>query len=267
MSDEKLSLAELAARTGGEILQRHAGNVQVSYKADASHNLVTQADLESEAAIVQLITERFPSHKILGEEGGGAEGDAEVDLGAEHLWIIDPLDGTTNYAHGIPQYCTAVGYAEAGKMQAAAIWDPCREEMFAATRGGGARLNGQPIKVSQKPSLEQSVVATGFYYDRGEVMQRTLRAIEQLFARNIRGIRRLGSAALDQCWVACGRWEAFFEYRLAPWDYAASSLIVEEAGGDCFDREGRELKLGSHNLIATNGLVSEELMDVVGWSK
>ena len=259
MQDDILALAMESAQAGGRVLAHYAGNAEVRFKSDLTHNLVTQADVEAEAEIVKMIRDRFGSHEILGEEGN----DPSVDLNHEHLWIIDPLDGTTNFAHGLPQFCTAVGYASRGQMQVAAIWDPCRAEMFHATRGGGACLNGTPISVSSNDSLSKSVIATGFYYDRGELMRRTLTSIEKLFAANIRGIRRLGSAALDQCWVACGRLEAFFEYQLSPWDYAAASLIVEEAGGRCMDRAGRPLELNSESIVACNPSICDELVDVV----
>lgn len=256
------SLAIQCVRAGGEVLDRYYGNAEVTFKAGLTHNLVTQADVQAETAIVQKIREHFPTHSILGEEGN----DASVDLDAEHLWVIDPLDGTTNFAHGIPQFCTAVGYASRGQMLAGAVWDPCRKEMFHATRGGGAFLNDQPVSVSERDTLETSVIATGFYYDRGEMMRRTLASIESLFAAKIRGIRRLGSAALDQCWVACGRFEGFYEYQLSPWDYAASSIIVEEAGGRCFGRKGQLLRLDSHSIIACNAGISDALLSRVAWT-
>ena len=260
MHDQFLETAISAARAGSEVLLHYMGKAEVSFKEGSTQNLVTQADVEAEAAIVDLIRRQFPTHAILGEEGGG-----DVDLNAEHLWIIDPLDGTTNYVHRIPQFCTAVAYASGGVIQVGAVLDPCRQELFHAVRGAGAFLNDEPISVSKNSAFAEAVVATGFYYDRGDMMRQTLSSIEKLFENNVRGIRRLGAAALDVCWVACGRWEGFFEYQLSPWDYAASSVIVEEAGGRCFDRSGDPLRIDSGHVIATNANLCDEIRAAVAW--
>lgn len=259
-----LETAITAARAGAKVLTHYLGKAEVNFKEGSTQNLVTQADVEAEAAIVDVIRRQFPSHAILGEEGGG---DVDVDFHAEHLWIIDPLDGTTNYVHRIPQFCTAVAYASRGVVQAGVVLDPCRQELFHAVRGAGAFLNDQPISVSQNGAFTEAVIATGFYYDRGEMMRQTLASIEKLFENNVRGVRRLGAAALDLCWVACGRWEGFFEYQLSPWDYAASSIIVEEAGGRCADRLGNPLKIESGNVIATNASLFDDIRSVVAWQE
>ncbi len=258
--DEVLKVATTAARNGSAVLSHYAGKAEVNFKEGSTQNLVTQADVEAEAAIVDVIRKHYPSHSILGEEGGG-----DVDLQAEHLWVIDPLDGTTNYVHRIPQYCSAVAYASRGVVQVGVVLDPCRKELFHAVRGSGAFLNGEPISVTKTNAFTEAVVATGFYYDRGEMMRQTLASIERLFEHNVRGVRRLGAAALDLCWVACGRWEGFFEYQLSPWDYAASSVIVEEAGGRCGDRVGNPLKIESGNVIAANAHLFDEICSVVSW--
>lgn len=260
MIDEIICVAEQAARAACEILAEHADSIEVNIKQQQTQNLVTAADLAAEAKILEIIGRAFPDHEVLGEEGL-----SQGDLSAEHLWVVDPLDGTTNYAQGIPQYCTAVSYVRSGEVQVGVVLDPSRDEMFHAVRGGGAYLDGQTIRVSKSDHLNQCVIATGFYYDRGELMQRTLDSIGALFKKNIRGIRRLGSAALDQCWVACGRLDGFYEYQLSPWDYAAASLIVEEAKGRCADRTGEPLKLGSGSLIVANSHVFEELVSTVRW--
>ncbi len=190
--------------------------------------------------ISRIIAEHFPGHVVLGEE---MTADGGID--AEHLWIIDPLDGTSNYAHGIPHFCISIGYARQGQRRVGVVYDPVRDEMFTALAGGGSQLNGAPIRVSQPHDLTQCLIATGFFYERGDVMERTLDSLRELFHCNIRCMRRMGAAALDLSWIACGRMQGFFEYHLAPWDYAAGSLIVEEAGGTCSDRAGAPLTLGS----------------------
>ena len=255
------STAEAAARAAADVLLKYFGEAQISHKEGATQNLVTQADVEAEATIREAIERRFPDHSLLLEEGQSTGSSV-----SPHLWIVDPLDGTTNYAQGIPQFCTSIAYAEQGEVQVGIVFDPMRRELFAATRGEGATLNGETIRVSDRKAMTEAVVATGFYYDRGQMMQRTLAAIEGLFGQNVRGIRRFGGAAIDQCWVACGRFEAFFEYQLAPWDYAAGSLIVEEAGGHATDREGNALELESGHLIVSNAHLFEQLLPIVGWS-
>jgi len=150
-------------------------------------------------------------------------------------------------------------------VEAGIVFDPVREEMFAAARGRGAFLNDNPINVSGINSLKEAVVATGFYYDRGEIMRKTLQSIERLFEANIHGMRRLGSAALDLCWVACGRFDAYFEYTLSTWDFAAGMLIVEEAGGCCSDQAGGSLDLNSSGIAVSNGNFHHDFLELVGW--
>lgn len=260
MDDQILDVAKDAAQAASEILVSYLGSAEVNIKAEQTQNLVTAADLAAEAKILETIAQAFPEHDVLGEEGL-----SQAELTADHLWVVDPLDGTTNYAQGIPQFCTAVSYVRAGVVQVGVVLDPSRKELFHAVRDEGAWLNGERIRVSEREQLNECVIATGFYYDRGEMMQRTLESIHALFKKNIRGIRRLGSAALDQCWVACGRMDGFFEYQLSPWDYAAASLIVEEAKGRCADRSGMPLELASGNLIVSNDKVFDELVATVKW--
>jgi myo-inositol-1(or 4)-monophosphatase len=255
-----LNLAQRAAQAAGQRLTELLGKATVEQKG-SSQNLVTQADLEAEELITSMILDAFPDHKFLREEGestGGAD--------ADHLWVIDPLDATNNYAHGIPHFAVSVAYYEKGAPVAGVILDPTRDELFSAVRGGGAFLNGKPIRVSENAELSECIIGTGFYYDRGALMERTLKGVHDLFKRNIRGIRRFGSAAVDLCWVACGRFDGFFEYRLSPWDYAAGALIIEEAGGRCFDRDGKPLHLDSGSVIVANARVAGELLEVVRWT-
>lgn len=256
--DTVLHVARRAAVAGGDILLRSFGDVAIRQKQ--SHNLVTQADLDSEACISEMIGQAFPEHGILREESASTG-----TLADPHIWIVDPLDGTNNYAHGIPHYSVSIGYARHGQVLVGVVYDPTRGEMYAAIRGTGAWLNDRPIRVSTRPTIRDSIVTTGFYYDRGNMMERTLEAVKRLFTNQVRGIRRTGGAALDLCWVAGGRFDGFFEYQLAPWDYAAGQLIVAEAGGRCADRDGVPLQLDSGSIIAANGHVFDELTSLVRW--
>jgi len=223
-----LQTAVTAAGRAAEIIMRPVRHLGVREKP--RDGLVTEIDLQAQETIIGVLHDAFPDHSMLAEESAASRVTATA---AEQLWIIDPLDGTTNFVHGIPHYCVSIAYARQGRIMVGVVLDPLRDELFTAVRGRGAERNGSPITVSQRATLDQLVVATGFYYDRGEMMEQTLETIRELFSRQVHGIRRLGSAALDLSWVACGRFDAFFEYRLSPWDYAAGALLVEEAAGRC----------------------------------
>lgn len=253
-----VAFAEETARDAAQVLMKYFGTATVHEKS--TQNLVTQADLESEKLVADAIHRRFPGHAMLGEEGQQA-----TDLNGEHVWVVDPLDGTNNYAHGIPQFCVSIAYAQHGIVQVGAVYDPLRDELFVARRGCGATLNGQPIRVSETTELARGIFATGFFYDRGETMERTLASIGALFRRNIRGIRRMGAAALDLSWVGCGRFQGFFEYKLAPWDFAAAALVVEEAGGICCNRSGTPLRLTDESCIVACPGVLDALRETVLW--
>ena len=210
---DHLRLAKMVARSAGRILLELAGKVAIEQKQ--SHNLVTEADIRAESAIVEGIEREFPQHCFFREEGESTGTPDEANV-----WIIDPLDGTNNFAHGIPQYSVSIAFAHQGNVKVGVIYDPCRDELFAATTGKIPTCNDEPIRVSRRPDITQSIICTGFYYDRGDMMERTLATVDRLFRNRVRGIRRLGSAALDLAWVACGRLDGFFEYQLSPWDYA-----------------------------------------------
>jgi myo-inositol-1(or 4)-monophosphatase len=256
---DKLRVAERAARAGAEVLLQHFGHATVHEK-ESTQNVVSQADWASEQRITQLILESFPQHSLLREETL-----FEGDLLSEQLWVVDPLDATNNYVHGIPHFCISIAFVQRGVPQVGVVYDPMRDEMFRAVRGEGAWLNDRPIHVAQPEGLTRSIIATGFYYDRGIMMERTLDAIRTLFHHNIRGMRRMGGAALDLSWTACGRYAGYFEYQLAPWDYAAGWLLVEEAGGTCFDRTAAPLRLGSGSVIASCPAIREEFVRLVAW--
>jgi myo-inositol-1(or 4)-monophosphatase len=211
---------------------------------------VTASDRASEALIVERLRAAFPESSILGEEGGSYDGTTD------ERWIVDPLDGTTNYAHGYPMYCVSIGFERAGVLVAAAIYAPAFDEMFAASRGAGATLNGRPISVTDVETLAESLVCTGFNpanYDRnGEYFAR--------LSRRAQGVRRDGSAALDLAYVAAGRFEAFWEFDLKAWDVAAGALIVREAGGTVSAIDGATFAVANGSTLATNGRVHEEML-------
>ena len=255
---QHLDVAVKAARRAGSILTEAYGKTEISEKSAA--NLVTKADLDSEAQIVHTIKMTFPDHAFLGEEG-----ESGTDPFLKAVWIIDPLDGTNNYAHQIPQFAVSIAYAEHGEVKMGVIFDPIRNELFTAIKNEGSFMNGQRISVSQRETLQQSIIASGFFYDRGELMERTLDSIRDLFHQGIRGFRRLGAAALDAAWVACGRLDGFFEYQLEPWDYAAGALLVREAGGQCAAANGQRLSLHSKSCLVANAHIFQALGDAVAW--
>ncbi|HEX2955220.1 MAG TPA: inositol monophosphatase family protein [Chitinispirillaceae bacterium] len=241
----------------GKKINEISGKAQINYKG-TSANLVTEADLMAETYLTVHLKKLVPDSKVLGEEGSSGE-----DLHSRKLWIIDPLDGTNNFAHTIPHFAVSVAYAEEGRVLSGVVYDPSRNECFSAVLNQGAYLNGKPIAVSKKEKIYDSMIATGFYYDRGNMMERTLISIHRLFKANIRGIRRFGSAALDICWVACGRFEGYFEYQLSPWDFAAGLLILKEAGGVFTDVDGVERGVHSKGTICSNGLIHHTFVELV----
>jgi len=255
-----LEIAIMAAKEAGNIILSKLGKSIVSQKG-ATNNLVTDADTASEQLIANLIQSHFPQSSILGEEVHLVD-----NLLLPSLWVIDPLDGTNNYAHGIPQFSISIAYAEYGEVLCGVVYDPLKGELFCAEKGSGSQLNGKPIAVSKNKNLSDCIIATGFPYERGELIDNTLRAIHHLFKSKIQCIRRMGSAALDLSWVACGRFDAYFEYFLSPWDFAAGSLILKEAGGIWGDKEGIDNGLNSKGIICSNGLLYEQLLHIIKYS-
>ena len=252
-----LKTAQTAAENAGNIILEQLGRTIISEKA--ANSLVTEADYAAQEIIINSIKSRYPDHSFLAEERN-----LSADLNEKDLWIIDPLDGTNNYAHGIPHFSISIAYSRSGNIEAGIVYDPLKREMFSAIKGLGAFLNGSRIKVSDTASLQQSMIATGFYYDRGSIMRKTLHSIEKLFEANIHGIRRFGSAALDLAWVACGRFDAYFEYKLSPWDFAAGALLVTEAGGFCTDQRAHDFSLASRGIIASNTALFDNMFNIVG---
>jgi myo-inositol-1(or 4)-monophosphatase len=224
--------------------------VKIEYKGEA--DLVTEADRASEKLILQRIRAHWPSHDVIGEEG------AKIETGSDYRWYVDPLDGTTNFAHSYPVFCVSLGLAFRGKGQAAVLYDPTRDELFAAERGKGAFLNGRTIEVSKVSSLAQSLVSTGFPSHKRH-KNPNIYFYHQLTLRT-HGVRRAGSAALDLASVACGRYEGFWEFNLNAWDTAAGILIVEEAGGKVTGFQGQPLAITDRDVMATNGLIHAELL-------
>ena len=259
VADDAKSRTEFAihlARMAGEVLMTYfRKQMRIDFKG--SGNLVSEADVESEHRIIQMIQSQFPQDAVIAEEKHA------VHQQAESLWIIDPLDGTNNFAHGIAHFAVSIAYYNRGIAQCGVVFNPSRDELFVAFRNGGAFRNGEPLHVADLQSLDQSLIATGFYYDRGEMMRRTLRTIESLFGKGIHGIRRFGAASLDLCGVAAGEYGGFFEYYLAPWDFAAGKLIVEEAGGVVTDCSGHPLGTTASPLLATNGNLHHAIIELI----
>jgi len=265
--------ARAAARTAGAIALRYLNESSPQEKG-SSNNMVTRADIEAQQAIADCIRGTFPEHSFLGEEGEGDQGDtadtadkdtaAKAALKAEHLWVVDPIDGTNNYAQGIPFFCVSIAYLSHGVPLFGLIYDPSRDELFCAHKGGGAYLNDKPIQVSRADGIDGAIVATGFAYERGEYVRRTLRTIQALFDHKLRGIRRFGACAVDLCWTAAGRLDGFFELKLEPWDYAAGMLIVAEAGGRVSDAEGEPLAIGAPAVVASAPGMHDALLKIIG---
>jgi myo-inositol-1(or 4)-monophosphatase len=222
-------------------------------------DLVTEVDLAIERAFRELVAERYPDHDVLGEEFGapGTERPA-----ARHCWILDPIDGTTNFAHGLPIFCASLALEVDGEVTLAAVYDPTRDELFTAERGRGAWLNGERLAVSGTDRLVDSLLVTGFPYTVHEDAEEML-GLFGAFISESRAVRRLGSAALDVCYVAAGRMEGFWERGLGPWDIAAAALLVEEAGGRVSDLDGRPFVLRTGRLLASNGRVHDEMLATI----
>jgi myo-inositol-1(or 4)-monophosphatase len=218
---------------------------------------VTDADVEAEQVIVETIRRARPTDEILGEESNAA------NVSAEHLWILDPIDGTNNFVHGIPHFAISIAYYRAGEPQCGVIYNPMTGDLYDAVRGQGAFCNGQRAGVSSHRRLNEALIGVGFYYDRGAIMEATLVAIRDLFRQDIRGIRRFGAASLDLCYVGCGMFSAFFELQLSLWDFAAGRLFVEEAGGRVTDCQGRAPAAGKSSILATNGLLHDATLAII----
>jgi myo-inositol-1(or 4)-monophosphatase len=257
--------AEIAREAGALLREYYAKGVETEYKGDV--DIVTAADRAAEKLIRTRLGEAFPEHGVYGEEG------TRERMDGKFRWYVDPLDGTTNFAHGFPQFCVSMGLeqraaqergadglkaSEDGTLEAAVIYDPLRDELFTAERGRGAQLNGKPAMVSRNAELAEALLGTGFPSRKRHASPNI--HFYQEFTLRSHGVRRAGSAALDLAYVACGRMDAFWEFNLNPWDTAAGILLVEEAGGRVTDFAGRQFQLKSDEILASNGLIHEELI-------
>ena len=256
-----LNIATQAARAAGGNIFHHLDRIdQLNVEHKGKNDYVSEVDKEAENTIIQTIKKYYPEHDILAEESGITK---QKQKPAEVRWIIDPLDGTTNFLHQFPQFSVSIAVEVKGKIQHAAIFDPVRDEMFTASRGSGAFLNNRRLRVSQQKSLENALLATGFPYHDFSYIDAYMASLKS-FMTSTAGIRRAGSAALDLAYVACGRVDGFWEFNLKPWDIAAGTLIIQEAGGLSTDFNGGDNYLNSGNIIAANPKLYKEMAQTIG---
>lgn len=245
-----------AAREAG-LYQKSRWNTSLDIEFKGNINLVTEVDKKCEQMIIGRIQKQHPDHDFLAEEGGGARKDSP------YKWIIDPLDGTTNFAHGYPLFCVSIGLEFENKILAGVVYDPLRDEMFTAYRGEGAFLNGKKIHVSGRAELNSAMLATGFAYNVREVQDNNLNHFKN-FLMSSRAVRRDGVAAIDLCYVACGRYDGFWELNLYPWDTAAGLIMITEAGGSVSRFDGSAYTVYEKDILATNGKIHEEAVATLG---
>lgn len=251
----RVTAVEGASIAGKVLLEYVRTGFQIEHKNAV--NLVTDADRKSEQAIIDTVRHAYPDHHVLAEERGMESGGK-----SPYKWVIDPLDGTTNFAHGFPMYSVSIALEYQGQIVLGVILDPTRQELFVAVSGQGATLNGAPIRVSQSSTLDTALLVTGFAYDIRESTWNNLDYFSR-FCLRARGVRRTGSAAIDLCYVAAGRFDGFWEMKLHPWDLAAGSLIVTEAGGRMSDFKGGAFSIYGPEMVASNGLIHGEMVDVL----
>ena len=245
-----VNIAIKAARRAGNIILRHADRIDMlNIETKGRSDLVSEVDHMAEQAIIEIIRQAYPDHAILAEESGEQEG-------SSYQWIIDPLDGTTNFLHGYPQYAVSIGLRHLGKLEAAVVFDPLRDELFSAYRGEGAQLNDRRIRVSKQKTLEGALLGTGFPFKNPENLDAWIAMFRELITQS-GGVRRAGSAALDLAHVACGRLDGFWEIGLMPWDMAAGCLLVQEAGGIITDLDDRSDYMKTGNILAATPYLHE----------
>lgn len=252
-----LIIATKAARKAGAIINRASQDVgSLTVQSKTFNDFVSEVDRAAEQAIIDILKDAYPDHGFLGEESG------ESNQDAENIWIIDPLDGTTNFLHGFPQYCVSIALQQRGVLTQAVIYDPVRNDLFTATKGRGAFLNDKRIRVTNRAKLQDALVATGFPYRDFTHLETYLDMLRDMIKKTT-GIRRPGSAALDLAYVAAGMVDGFFEINLSSWDIAAGALIVQEAGGIVGDFEGNESWLKTGNIVAGNPKVFAQMLQVL----
>jgi myo-inositol-1(or 4)-monophosphatase len=255
----KTTLIE-ATRAGAAEVQRFFQKEFKIMNKVGVNNPVTEADHAAEKAILGVIKTHFPEHYVLSEEAG------EIVQDSNYKWIIDPIDGTINFAHGIPINCVSIGIEKDGEMILGAVFNPHLNEFFLAEKGAGATLNDQPIRVSQESSALHACLVTGFPYTYINMPNGPLEVFDRFIRKGV-PVRRLGSAAIDLCWVACGRFDGFYEHKLEAWDSAAGFLMVEEAGGKVTHYDGNKYSPYQHSILATNGKIHEEMLDIINLRK
>ncbi len=260
LNRELVDTAVRAAQAGAEVLRHYFRQADLEVRAKDAHDFVTRADHESEERVIAEICRRFPDHHILAEESG--RGGGGVEQGSEFEWLIDPLDGTTNFLRGLPTFCISIGCRRGDRMVAAAVLDPLGGNLFTARRDGGARWNGRPMRVSRKAGLAGAFLATGYPFKVRQALDLYLDIFREVFLQ-AQAIRRCGAAALDLAYTAAGVYDGFFEFRLSPWDVAAGTLLVREAGGRSSDLDGGGRYLASGNVIAGSLPVHRELLAAV----
>ena len=248
-------VAVFSAKSAGDLLLENFGKKQkINYKSDV--DLLTEIDKKSEKLIIDIITKNFPGHNILSEES------KPTDKKSSYKWIIDPLDGTTNYAHNFPFFCVAIALEIDGEIRLGVVYNPILNELFFAEKGKGAYLNNKKIKVSEIKKITNSLLATGFPYDIKESKNNNIKNFIN-FSLCAQAVRRPGSASLDQCYVAMGRLDGFWELKLNPWDMAAGSLIVKEAGGKVTDFSGKNFSIYKREIVASNGIIHSDMIDIL----
>lgn len=255
-----LNIAVKAARRAGAIINRATQDLDLlTVQRKGNHDYVSEVDKMAEQAIVETLLEAYPEHAILAEEGG-AQGKSEAQ--SEYLWIIDPLDGTTNFLHGFPQFAVSIGLQHKGVLTQAVVFDPTRNELYTATRGRGAYLNDRRLRVSKQIRLEDALIGTGFPYRDFSGLEAYLKIFQELITKAA-GVRRPGAASLDLAYVAAGRYDGFWEAGLKSWDMAAGMLLIQEAGGLVTDFEGGENVLGSGNIVCGTPKVFAQLLNII----
>ena len=256
-SEETKAAIEIAKIAGPALMQFFVRGHETNYKA--KNDPVTDADIASEELILEELAKRFPKHSVLSEESSEEQSVSD----SNELWVVDPVDGTVNFIHGIEHFTVSIAHYKNGSPHCGVVYNPATEQLFVAEKNKGAYKNNQKVRCSEQSSVTGALVATGFYYDRGEMMENTLESIKLLFRENIQGIRRMGTASLDLCMVGCGQYDAFFEYQLSPWDFAAGGLFLEEAGGKVSNAQGHELSLKPSSVLASNGILHQDIRDLL----